>query len=64
VAMLVNYHPIWSSVVALFFAALSIGNTELQYMGLNSYFAGVLQGFLVLFVVLVDGVRKQLVKTR
>lgn len=62
VAMLVNYHPIWSSIVAIFFAALSIGNTELQYMGLNSYFAGVLQSFLVLFVVLVDGVRKKLVK--
>ncbi len=64
VAMLVNYHPIWSSIVAMFFAALSIGNTELQYMGLNSYFAGVLQGFLVLFVVLVDGVRRQLVRKR
>lgn len=64
VAMLVNYHPIWSSVVAVFFAALSIGNTELQYMGLNSYFAGVLQGFLVLFVLLVDGVRRQLIKER
>lgn len=64
VAMLVNYHPIWSSIVAVFFAALSIGNTELQYMGLNSYFAGVLQGFLVLFVVLVDGVRKQFLKRR
>ncbi len=61
VAMLVNYHPIWSALIAFFFAALSIGNTELQYMGLNSYFAGVLQGFLVLFVVLVDGVRKRLV---
>ena len=64
VAMLVNYHPIWSSIVALFFAALSIGNTELQYMGLNSYFAGVLQGFLVLFVLLVEGVRKQLIRKR
>jgi simple sugar transport system permease protein len=62
VAMLVNYHPIWSSIIAMFFAALSIGNTELQYMGLNSYFAGVLQGFLVLLVVLVDGVRKRLVR--
>lgn len=62
VAMLVNYHSILAPVVAIFFAALSIGNTELQYMGLNSYFAGVLQGFLVLFVVLVDGVRKRLVK--
>lgn len=61
VAMLVNYHPIWSSIVAIFFAALSIGNTQLQYMGLNSYFAGVLQGFLVLFVVLVDGIRKKFV---
>ncbi len=64
VAMLVNYHAIWAPIVAIFFAALSIGNTELQYIGLNSYFAGVLQGFLVLFVVLVDGLRKRLFKTR
>jgi simple sugar transport system permease protein len=62
VAMLVSYHPIWAPIVAVFFAALSIGNTQLQYMGLNSYFAGVLQSFLVLFVVLVDGVRKRFVK--
>ena len=62
VAMLVNYHPIWAPMVAVFFAALSIGNTELQYIGLNSYFAGVLQGFMVLFVVLVDGIRKRLLK--
>jgi len=60
VAMLVNYHAIWAPIVAIFFAALSIGNTELQYISLNSYFAGVLQGFLVLFVVLVDGIRKRL----
>jgi ABC-type uncharacterized transport system permease subunit len=64
VAMLVNYNPIWSSIVAIFFAALSIGNTQLQYMGLNTYFAGVLQGILVLFVILVDGIRKILVKGR
>lgn len=64
VAMLVNYHPIWSSIVAIFFAALSIGNTQLQYMGLNTYFAGVLQGILVLFVVVVDGLRKRLVRRR
>jgi len=64
VAMLVNYHAIWAPIVAIFFAALSIGNTELQYIGLNSYFAGVLQGFLVLFVVLVDGIRKRLLKKR
>ena len=62
VAMLVNYHAIWAPIVAIFFAALSIGNTELQYIGLNSYFAGVLQGFLVLFVVLVDGMRKRLLR--
>lgn len=62
VAMLVNYHPIWSTFVAFFFAALSVGNVELQYMGLNSYLAGVLQGFLVLFVVMVDGIRRKLLK--
>ncbi len=62
VAMLVNYHPIWSSIVAIFFAALTIGNTQLQYMGLNTYFAGVVQGIVVLFVVLMDGIRKRLVR--
>lgn len=62
VAMLVNYHPILSSIVAFFFAALSVGNIELQYMGLNSYLAGVLQGFLVLFVVMANGVRQRLYK--
>ena len=62
VAMLVNYHPIWSSIVAIFFAALTIGNTQLQYMGLNTYFAGVVQGIIVLFVILVDGIRKRLVR--
>lgn len=62
VAMLVNYHAIWAPIVAIFFAALSIGNTELQYIGLNSYFAGVLQGFMVLLVVLVDGIRKRLMR--
>jgi len=63
VAMLVNYHPIWSSIVAIFFAALTIGNTQLQYMGLNTYFAGVVQGIIVLFVLLVDGIRKRLVRS-
>lgn len=62
VAMLVNYHPIWSSIVAIFFAALTIGNTQLQYMGLNTYFAGVVQGIIVLFVILVDGIRRRLVR--
>ncbi len=64
VAMLVNYHPIWSGIVAIFFAVLSIGNIELQYMGLNSYLAGVLQGFLVLFVVMMDGVRYRILRKR
>lgn len=62
VAMLVNYHPIWSPFIAFFFAALGIGNVELQYMGLNTYLSGVLQGFLVLFVLMADGVRKRLMK--
>ena len=64
VAMLINFHPIWAPIVAFFFAALSIGNTELQYIGLNSYFAGVLQGSLVLLFLLVDGFRKQYMKKR
>ena len=61
VAMLVNYRAIWAAPVSLFFAALNIGSIQLPIvMKLDSALAGVLQGALVLFVVMMDGVRRRL----
>jgi ABC-type uncharacterized transport system permease subunit len=63
VAMLINYQAIWAVPVALFFAALNIGSIQLPIvMKLDSSLAGVLQGVLVLFVLLMEGVRQKFVK--
>lgn len=63
VAMLINYKAIWLAPVALFFAALNIGSIQLPIMlELDSTLAGVLQGALVLFVLIMDGVRQRLLR--
>jgi simple sugar transport system permease protein len=63
VAMLVNYQAIWAVPVALFFAALNIGSIQLPIlMKLDSSLSGVLQGVLVLFVLLTEGLRQKFVK--
>jgi len=63
VAMLVNYQAALAAPVALFFAALNVGSIQLPVvLKLDSSFAGVLQGVLVLFVVLAQGVRARLWK--
>jgi len=61
VAMLVNYQAIWAAPVAFFFIALNTGGIQLQMLyKLDSSFAGVLQGFLVLMVLLAEGVRQRI----
>jgi len=61
VAMLVNYQAIWAAPVALFFAALNIGSIQLPIvLKLDSSLAGVLQGMLVLFVLMVEGFRQRI----
>lgn len=61
VAMLVNYQAIWAAPIALFFAALNIGSIQLPIvLKLDSSLAGVLQGMLVLFVVIMDGIRRRI----
>ncbi len=61
VGMLVNYQAAWAAPVSLFFAALNIGSIQLPIvMKLDSTLSGVLQGALVLFVLLVDGLRRRL----
>lgn len=65
VAMLVNYHPLWASLVAIFFAALNIGSVQLPLeMHLDSTLSGVLQGALVLSVLLMDGVRRRVLQKK
>lgn len=63
VAMLVNYQALWVAPVSLFFAALNIGSIQLPIvLKLDSTLSGVLQGALVLFVVIMNGVRQQFLK--
>lgn len=63
VAMLINYQALLALPVTLFFAALNIGSIQLPIvLKLDSTLSGVLQGFLVLFVLMMDGVRQQLTK--
>ena len=59
VAMLVDYQIIWAVPVAMLFAALNIGGIQLPIaMKLDSTLSGVMQSVMVLFFLLMDGVRK------
>jgi ABC-type uncharacterized transport system permease subunit len=61
VAMLINYQAIWAAPVALFYAALNIGSIQLPIvLKLDSTLSGILQGMLVLFVLLGEGIRQQI----
>jgi len=61
VSMLVNYSAALAAPVALFFAALNVGSIQLPIVHkLDSSLAGVLQGTLVLFVILGEGLRSRL----
>ncbi len=65
VAMLVNFSPVWAGPVALFFAALTVGSIQLPIvLKLDSSLAGVIQGFLVLFVLIGNGLRMKFQKKR
>jgi simple sugar transport system permease protein len=60
VGMLVNYQAAWAAPISFFFAALNIGSIQLPIvMQLDSTLSGVLQGALVLFVLMVEGVRRR-----
>ena len=63
VAMLVDYQIIWAAPVAMLFAALNIGGIQLPIeMKIDSTLSGVMQSSLVLFYMLLDGVRKNLLR--
>ncbi len=60
VAMLISYRAIWVAPVALFYAALNIGSIQLPItLRLDSSLSGVLQGVMVLFVLLTQGIRQR-----
>ena len=62
VAMLVNYQVLWAIPVAYLFAALNIGGIQLPIeMHLDSTLSGVIQSALVLFYLIMDGIRKKLI---
>lgn len=59
VCMLANYQPLLSVFIAFFFMALNKGSNGLNIdLKLDSNLAGVIQGSLVLFVLMMEGVRK------
>jgi simple sugar transport system permease protein len=61
VAMLVGYSAVWAAPVALFFAALNVGAIQLPItLKLDSSLSGVIQGTLVLFVILAEGLRSRI----
>ena len=63
VAMLVNFHVLWALPVAFVFSTLNTGSIQLPIvMKLDASLAGVLQGSLVLFVLLFEGVRKKIME--
>ncbi|MBC7224787.1 MAG: ABC transporter permease [Anaerolineae bacterium] len=58
VVMLAGYRAVWVAPVAFFFAAITKGSLQLPLeMQLDSALGGVLQGVLVLFVLLFQGLR-------
>ena len=60
IAMLINYNSLWIAPIALFFAALNIGGIQLPIVQkLDSSLTGVLQGSLVLFILLMQGVKQR-----
>jgi simple sugar transport system permease protein len=60
VAMLANYQALWTLPITFFFASLNIGSIQLPIvLKLDSSVSGVLQGILVLFVLIMDGIRQR-----
>jgi len=58
VALLVSLSALWVPPVAFFFAMISVGSTQLQLrLNLDSSLGGVLQGILVLFAMLAQGIQ-------
>jgi simple sugar transport system permease protein len=56
VVLLAGFRALWTPGIALFFAAVLVGSTQLSLrLGIDSSLAGVIQGVLVLFILVVGG---------
>jgi len=56
VVLLAAFRALWTAPIALFFAAMLVGSTQLSLrLDIDSSLAGVIQGMLVLFILLVGG---------
>jgi simple sugar transport system permease protein len=61
VVLLAGFRPVWVIPIALFFAAVGVGSPRLELnMQLDSALGGTLEGLIVLFVLLAQGVRRRL----
>lgn len=64
IVLLSGFRAAWITPIALFFALITVGSTQLQLrLNLDSSVGGVLQGALVLFVLLAQGWRRKRMKT-
>ena len=62
VTMLVDYQVLWAAPVAFLFSALNIGGIQLPIeMKLDSTLAGIVQSALVLFYLVMDSIRKNMI---
>jgi ABC-type uncharacterized transport system permease subunit len=60
VVLLSGYRPLWIVPIALFFAAVGVGSPRLELsMQLDSALGGTLEGLIVLFVLLAQGVKRK-----
>lgn len=63
VVLLAGYAVRWVGPIALFFAAISVGSTQLDLrLGLDSSLGGVLQGLVVLVAILAGGIQARRVR--
>ena len=60
VVLLANFRVVWIAPIALFFAAIQVGSTQLSLrLSIDSSLAGVIEGVLVLSILLVGGWRSR-----
>ena len=58
VVLLANFRAVWIAPIALFFAAVQVGSTQLSLrLSIDSSLAGVIEGVLVLAILIVGGVQ-------
>jgi simple sugar transport system permease protein len=63
VGMLANIQPLITAPIAFIFIAISKGAASLGIdLRLDSNLAGVIQGALVVFVLIMDGIRRHIIK--